>query len=64
LVVSFLDWVNGLGDLAGLIPDRAGKRDDDRPAKRRATLKPGTNTEPRVKHRLLHRPTRGLKQDD
>jgi hypothetical protein len=64
LVVSFLDWVSGLGDLAGLIPDREVERDDDRPAKRRATPKPGMNTEPRVKHRLLRRPTRGLKQDD
>jgi hypothetical protein len=63
MVVSLLDWVSGLGDLAGLIPDWAAKRNDDRSAKRQPTLKPDASEEPRAKHRLLRRPIRGLKSE-
>ncbi|MDR6851131.1 hypothetical protein J2Y54_000624 [Sphingomonas sp. BE123] len=63
-MVNLLDWVSGLGDLASLISDRTVKRDDDRPAKRQPTFVMDQNEEPRAKHRLLCRSTRGLKRDD
>ncbi|MGN7160243.1 hypothetical protein [Sphingomonas sp. SAFR-052] len=56
------DWFEALGDLPGTL-DWSGKRNDDRPARRRM-IERQEKTERRERHRLFRRPERGLNEND